>query len=280
MRNVEGRFDGEVRLAEPAGPEPLGDACLAIGVPLDAEDPAALPLARADVGRADLHMHTSFSDGWPSPGSVVDHVATLGDLDVIAVTDHDTIEGALRAAELAACRPDGPEVIVGEEVSSRHGHILGLFLEKRVRPGMSAAATVSAIHDQGGVAIAAHPFWRTERQARGRVVHGVGWWAAELDFDAIEVENSTPGFYLFNQMARRMCDGVGCAALGSSDAHIVDAIGRAYTSFPGRTSAALRAAIDHGDTRAHRDRYPAMALVRYAAWGIEHRRQRRVAAAP
>jgi predicted metal-dependent phosphoesterase TrpH len=224
-------------------------------------------------------MHTSYSDGWPSPGALVDHVSAVGELDVIAVTDHDTIEGALRAAEFAAARPDAPEVIVGEEVSSRHGHILGLFLERRVRPGMSAAATVSAIHDQGGIAIAAHPFWRTERQTRGRVVHGVGWLAAELDFDAIEVENATPGFYLFNQLSRRLCEAAGVAEVGNSDAHIVDAIGRAYTAFPGRTSRALRGAIVSRRTEALRNRYPAMALVRYAAWGIEHRRQRRLAAA-
>jgi predicted metal-dependent phosphoesterase TrpH len=232
-----------------------------------------------DLGRADLHMHTSCSDGWPSPGAVVDHVTVLGGLDVIAVTDHDTIEGALRARECAARRPDAPHVVVGEEVSSRHGHILGLFLEKRVRPGLSAAATIAAIHDQGGLAVAAHPFWRTERQGSERAVHGVGWWAAELDFDAIEVENATPGFYLFNQMAHRLCEAAGRAELGNSDAHIVDAIGRAYTTFPGRTPQALRAAIERRRTHALRDRYPAMALVRYAAWGIEHRRQRRVAAA-
>jgi predicted metal-dependent phosphoesterase TrpH len=233
----------------------------------------------AQPGRADLHIHTSFSDGWPSPGAVVDHVAGQSSLDVIAITDHDTIEGALRAAELAARRSDAPAVIVGEEVSSRHGHILGLFLERRVRPGMSAAATIDAIHDQAGVAVAAHPFWRTERSGRGRVVHGVGWGAAELEFDAIEVENSTPGFYLLNQMARRMRDGMTCAELGNSDAHIMDAIGRAYTTFPGTTPRALRSAIERGGTQACRDRYPAMALVRYAAWGIEHRRQRRMAAA-
>ena len=223
-------------------------------------------------------MHTSFSDGWPSPGALVDHVAAFGCLDVIAITDHDTIEGALRGAEVAARRPDAPHVIVGEEVSSSQGHILGLFLHERVPPGMSAAATVGAIHDQGGLAVAAHPFWRTARQARGREVHGVGWWAAELDFDAVEVENATPGFYVFNQLAHRLCEAAGRAELGNSDAHIVDAIGRAYTTFPGRSPHALRTAIERGRTRAHRDRYPAMALVRYAAWGIEYRRQRRIAA--
>jgi predicted metal-dependent phosphoesterase TrpH len=227
-----------------------------------------------ELGRADLHLHTHYSDGWPSPPAVVEAAGKLG-LDIIAITDHDTIEGALRAAEYVSHRAGAPALIVGEEVSSRDGHILGLFLERRVRPGMSARATVDAIHRQGGVAVAAHPFWRTERQARSSRVHGVGWEAVQLDFDAIEVENSTPGFYLFNQMAHRACDSVGRPELGNSDAHIVDAIGRAYTTFPGRTPAALRLAIEQRTTRAHRTPYQAVGLLRYAAWGIERRRQRR-----
>jgi predicted metal-dependent phosphoesterase TrpH len=225
-------------------------------------------------GRADLHIHSSFSDGWPTPREIVDQATIEGGLDVIAITDHDTIEGALRAADYAAGRRGAPSVVVGEEVSSRQGHILGLFLERPVPPGMSAAATIHAIHDQGGIAIAAHPFWRTERRGRQGRVHGVGWCAAELDFDAVEVENATPGLYLYNQMAHRLNQAIHRAELGGSDAHILDAIGRAYTSFPGRTPRALRAAIETGRTRAHRERYRAIGLVRYAAWGIEHQRQR------
>ena len=221
-------------------------------------------------GRADLHMHTTFSDGWPSPRELVDHARATG-LDLIAVTDHDTIEGAMRAADYAASR-SRVEVVVGEEVSSRDGHIVGLFLERRIRPGMSAAATVHAIHDQGGLAIAVHPFWRTQRRTRGGPVHGVGWLAAELDFDAIEVENATPGFYFFNQLARRLNLGLGRAEVGGSDAHIVDAVGRAYTKFPGRTASALRDAIEKGKTAAARRRYRAMGLMRYAAWGLNHER--------
>ncbi len=221
-------------------------------------------------GRADLHMHTTFSDGWPEPSELVDHACTLG-LDVIAVTDHDSIEGALRAAEHAE-RHRRTEVIVGEEISSRNGHIVGLFLERRVRPGMSAAATVHAIHDQGGLAVAVHPFWRTQRRAGGGVVHGVGWLAAELDFDAVEIENATPGLYLFNQLARRLNAGLGSAEIGGSDAHILDAVGRAYTEFPGRTRKALRTAIETGKTEAGRRRYRAMGLMRYAAWGLNHER--------
>ena len=221
-------------------------------------------------GRADIHMHTTFSDGWPEPRALVDHARTTG-LDVIAVTDHDTIEGALRACNHAAGRTK-LQVVVGEEVSSRDGHIVGLFLERRVRPGMSAAATVHAIHDQGGLAIAVHPFWRTQRGTRGGFVHGVGWLAAELPFDAVEVENATPGFYFFNQLARRLNLGLGCSEVGGSDAHILDAVGRAFTEFPGKTSKALRAAIESGATSAGRQRYRAVGLMRYAAWGLNHQR--------
>jgi predicted metal-dependent phosphoesterase TrpH len=216
-------------------------------------------------------MHTTVSDGWPTPQELVDHAARRAKLDVIAVTDHDTIEGALRARDHAARRARF-HVIVGEEVSSRDGHIVALFLERRVRPGMSAAATVDAIHGQGGLAVAVHPFWRTQRRIRSGPVHGVGWLAAELDFDAIEVENATPGFYLVNQLAHRLNLGLGAAELGSSDAHILDAVGRAFTEFPGKTPEALRAAIEAEKTVARRRRYRAVGLMRYAAWGLNHQR--------
>jgi hypothetical protein len=216
-------------------------------------------------------MHTNASDGWPSPAQLVEHAMRRSGLDAIAITDHDTIEGALRAADYAAKRTR-LHVIVGEEISSRDGHIVGLFLEKRVKPGMSAAATVHAIHDQDGLAVAAHPFWCTQRRVRSGPVHGVGWLAADLDFDAIEVENATPGFYVFNQLAHRLNLGLGAAELGGSDAHIVDAVGRAFTEFPGQTPAALRIAIERAETRAGRRRYRAVGLVRYAAWGLNHER--------
>jgi predicted metal-dependent phosphoesterase TrpH len=216
-------------------------------------------------------MHTTASDGWPSPHELVDYARATA-LDVIAITDHDTIEGALRACDHAASRRSKLHVVIGEEVSSRDGHIVALFIERRVRPGMSAAATVHAIHEQNGLAVAVHPFWRTQRRTRNGPVHGVGWLAAELGFDAIEVENATPGFYVFNQLARRLNMGLGSAEVGGSDAHILDAVGRAYTAFEGKTPKALRSAIEAGTTVAGRRRYRAMGLMRYAAWGLNHQR--------
>src|SRR5438552_18335510 len=103
--------------------------------------------------RADLHMHTNCSDGWPSPAELVDRVIARTDLRVIAVTDNDTLEGALRATERAA-KTGGVEAVIGEVVSSRDGHIVGLFLEGRVGPGMSAAATLNATHEQVDLGLA------------------------------------------------------------------------------------------------------------------------------
>ena len=103
-------------------------------------------------------------------------------------------------------------------------------------------------------------------------MHVVGWLAADLEFDAIEVENATPGFYVFNQLARRLNLGLGAADIGSSDAHILDAVGRAYTEFRGKTPEALRTAIETRATVARRRRYRALGLMRYAAWGLNHQR--------
>jgi hypothetical protein len=66
--------------------------------------------------------------------------------------------------------------------------------------------------------------------------------------------------------------GLGAAELGSSDAHILDAVGRAYTEFPGKTPETLRAALESRTTVARRQRYRAVGLVRYAAWGLNHQR--------
>lgn len=245
-----------------------------------------------DTGVADLHCHTNHSDGWPSPQAVIDRVRWTGQLDTVAITDHDTIEGALVAREYAAGLPDAPFVIVGEEVSSKDGHIIGLFLRHRIPPGMPAEVTVAAIHEQGGLAIAAHPCWRVERpgttkkpgggRQHGGKIHGVGWIAARVPFDAIEVENATPGMYLYNQMAHRMQEELGTSEVGNSDAHILDAIGRAYTLYPGHGEEDLRAAIANHTTTAGRLRYQTRGLALYAAYTLHRqavKRAARVAAA-
>ena len=87
------------------------------------------------AGVADLHVHTHHSDGQDSPSEVLAWAARIG-LDVVAITDHDVIDCARIAAELARQDPDGCAVIVGEEVSSRDGHVLALFIDDLVPPDL------------------------------------------------------------------------------------------------------------------------------------------------
>lgn len=216
-------------------------------------------------GIADLHAHTRWSDGDDTPSDVLDWAARIG-LDVIAITDHDAIEGAEEAADLAEARGDGPDVVVGAEISSRDGHVLALFISELIRKGMSAAATVEAIHEQGGIAIAAHPFWR-HAPDRG-YSYGVGPQIHTVAFDAVEVLNGgfTPSMITANQRAAAAAGGL--TRVGGSDAHVRRALGWAHTRFPGRSAADLRSAIAAGQTRAGRSRIDPVGVSRYAGWSL------------
>ena len=219
-------------------------------------------------GKADLHMHTHHSDGRPTVRALLDHVARRTRLQVIAITDHDTIEGSLQAQALQD-RYDF-DIIVGEEVSSREGHILALYITRCVPPGLSAAETISAIHEQGGLAIAAHPFittWTIGSQET--TMQGVGALIGTLPFDGVEIDNSTPFLDWANLRARRFNRAnQRLAELGNSDGHIVEAIGKSFTCFPGASKADLRAAIERKHVSAHGARYAASELLAYGGFWV------------
>jgi predicted metal-dependent phosphoesterase TrpH len=207
------------------------------------------------LARADIHMHTTCSDGRHTPPELAEHLG-YGSLAVAAVTDHDTIDGALRVQDVLGGL--GPEIVIGSEISTADGHVLGLFLSHDVAPGMSAEATIAAIHDQGGLAIAAHPF---------ALAQGVGDRARTLPFDGIELVNGAPLMEPSNHRAHRRLGDAGAAMLGGSDAHVVTAAGGVHTLFEGATADDLRAAI-----RAHATR-PAVdwaahvtSMAEHAAW--------------
>ena len=109
------------------------------------------------MGRADLHIHSLASDGVSSVAQILDHAQNRAGLDVIAITDHERIDAAYAARAMAQSRGMRIEVIVGEEVSTRSGHVVGLFMTKRIRPWSSISSTIAQIHEQGGLAIIAHP---------------------------------------------------------------------------------------------------------------------------
>jgi predicted metal-dependent phosphoesterase TrpH len=187
--------------------------------------------------RADLHIHTTCSDGTATPEQVA-RILSSSLLAVAAVTDHDTVDGALRVREALAGR--GPEIVIGTEVSSADGHILALFVDRSFPAGRSARETVELIHERGGLAIAAHPYFPIE---------SLGDLAACLPFDAIEIANGTVLGELGNLRARWRLARRARAVVGGSDAHVAVAVGHVQTLFPGRTAADLRVAIERGETK-------------------------------
>ena len=82
----------------------------------------------AGLGKADYHIHSNFSDGKPSVEEILDWVENQTDLDLIAITDHDTVDGAMLAKQIMNEKSFRFSLIIGEEISTKSGHIIGLFL--------------------------------------------------------------------------------------------------------------------------------------------------------
>jgi len=200
-------------------------------------------------GFADVHLHTTYSDGTGTVDEVLRFAQEHTRLDVIAVTDHDTIEGALRARELAARGGYRFEVIVGEEISTREGHMLALFLERPVAPDQSIERSIEQVHAQGGLAIVAHPFNRVFRHSVQRSVMNRLLRQPELHPDGIETLNGSFAGIGSSKLAMGLARSVyHWAETGGSDAHTPTAVGCARTVFPGRTAAELRQAIERHET--------------------------------
>ena len=203
--------------------------------------------------KADTHIHTSYSDGNNSPEDIVE--AAAGKLNVIAVTDHNRIKGAFKAKEYALKNSFlEVDVIIGEEISTKNGHIVGLFLENKIIPGKTAQETIDEIHSQGGLAIAPHPYYFVSYAEKG--YQPVRKLLNELDFDAIEVINNSSTFSIFSNAAASLTNvSIGLPQLGVSDAHRSDFIGKGYTGFYGKTALDLRSQIKEKKTTAHFNRY-------------------------
>jgi predicted metal-dependent phosphoesterase TrpH len=194
------------------------------------------------MGKADLHLHTDFSDGLDTPRLVVKAASKAG-IQMIAVTDHDTMEGAFRAQEYSQRRPDlGVQVILGEEVSSLNGHVVGLFLKSFVPPRLTAKRTVELIHAQGGLAILAHPF-HLYTGASSKHPKAIELFP-DIPFDGIETINHGDALSFWsNRKAMKMLAKTPFAPIGCSDAHNSRFIGMGYTEFEGNRPEDLRKAI-------------------------------------
>lgn len=199
-----------------------------------------------ELGAAEVHSHTLASDGMVTAEDLVRDAAAIG-LNVLCITDHDTVSDLAAAVELG--QELGVDVVRGEEVTARFPpgeHIIGLFLERQVRMHMSVEDTIDAVHDNGGLAIIAHPFMPT--------------WFASLTagkarrllrthhVDGIEVRHTAPvppwAWKQMDEFYSEHRDAVG-AAIGAGDSHFgKHDLGRVVTVFPGGTAADLRRAIE------------------------------------
>jgi predicted metal-dependent phosphoesterase TrpH len=202
--------------------------------------------------RFDLHMHTIFSpDSRNKPADLL-HDAKRAGLNGIAITDHHTIEGALVTKELN--KDKDFEVIIGEEVTTDKGDVIALFIEEEVRE-RDLLKVIADIKSQDGVVVIPHPF-RPMQTFRYPLDSLVG------KIDAIETINSrTPDSS--NDAAARIAMQLPVAAVGSSDAHILLDIGKAYTVFDGE----LRDAIKARTTRAEGSKNLSVGVLSHLASG-------------
>jgi len=203
--------------------------------------------------RVDPHVHSAASyDGRDPPELLLEQAADVG-LDAVVLTDHDRIEASLRAADLAAGY--GLIGIPGAEISTAHGHLLGIGIEELPDPGRPMDETVATVRDLGGVAVVPHPFQRTRHGARRRVLDAV-------KVDGIETYNAWLFTGYRNLRARAFAHRNGLASLAGSDAHSVTTVGRAFTELEfDRGRSRIRAedvveAIRNGTTAVHGRRAP------------------------
>jgi predicted metal-dependent phosphoesterase TrpH len=169
----------------------------------------------------DLHCHTSASfDCLASPESVVRAAASRG-LTHLAITDHDRIDGALRARDAA---PDGLTIIVGEEVKTADGDLIALFLERAVAPGRPARETIAEVRAQGGLVGIPHPFDRY----RGSMLNDPRLEAIGQLVDWVEAHNARVVGASGNERAAAFARELGLPGVAASDAHSTLEVGVAY----------------------------------------------------
>lgn len=202
------------------------------------------------MGLADLHIHTVYSyDGTASVSAVLARAKQVG-LDVIAITDHDEIIGALKAFELA---PEfGIEVIPGIEITTAEGDLLALFVTEPIKPGRFLIETILSVGEAGGICIAPHPMSRgtgMRSLSDSSILRALDHPGASRVLIGIETYNATVLDRESNLLAQKLwaeCSHV--AQVGNSDAHILQTIGWGATEFPGSTAAHLLDALWIGAT--------------------------------
>jgi hypothetical protein len=176
-----------------------------------------------------IHVHTTWSrDANLTPAELL---AACGreSVDCVAITDHDEIDGALETRRLAdASGAAAPRIIIGEEVSTRDGHLIGLFLQRRIEPGRSAEETIAEIRSQGGLVLAPHPFATLCANSLHGAVHRI---AAQLD--AVEIHNAQNPLAWEDRRAAEFARTRHLPAYVGADCHLRGVLAPAFQRLPG-----------------------------------------------
>lgn len=207
----------------------------------------SLPPGATSVRRAfaDLHTHSLASfDSLASASSLIRTAARRG-LTHLAITDHDRIDGAIKARRLAETLAPDLTVIVGEELKTTSGDLIALFLERPIPPGLSAADAIAAVRDQGALVGIPHPFdrFRGSLLRHGDLDHLI----EEVDW--IEAHNARAIGGRANERAAELAATRHVPGIGVSDSHSAFEVGVAYTVLEGDPSTVdgLRAALPTAD---------------------------------
>ncbi len=181
----------------------------------------------------DFHIHSKYSfDCFLEPQAIIAQARRFG-IEGLAVTDHDTMEGVSEFKRLA----DGMYIIPGQEISTREGDVLGLFLKEEIKPVVLVEEAIKLIRAQGGLAVLAHPFKWPHLLRRHDLLRR---------FDAIEVfnaRNNIPVPYLENYLARRAVEKLNLGFTAGSDVHEGFELGQAKTTFAFKRQEACDAMI-------------------------------------
>ena len=197
------------------------------------------------MGKADLHIHTRHGDGLDSVERIFEHVEAHTNLDVIAITEHDDLDIALKAREVWARGNHRVDFVPGVEVTTLEGHLVALYVEYTIPSLRRIEETIEAVRRQGGVCFVPHPMsWLTRSIGPGAFKRVAN---AGLSFDGIELATASPTARLYLDRARRLNDELyHLPTVGASDAHFVQAIGSAHPRFSGSTANELREAFRIG----------------------------------
>lgn len=166
-----------------------------------------------------MHLHTAYSVrcGWMRPELLIKHAREKG-LDGLAVTDHNTIEGAREVFNIVRDEQMNFSVIIGEEITTDRGEVLAYFIDREIEPGPFEEVLL-AIKRAGGLSALPHPYERIRKGFQGVE-------AVMSEVDAIEVLNSR---CFFNRKAFDLCIAHKKPMIGGSDAHFFSEVGQAWT---------------------------------------------------